>query len=279
MGDQDLKTIAKCVLSATGALDAVRSRHPLTPSDPTLLPRPSVLFCDFDGPIVDVSQRYYATYRLALARTRRCYRHQGVELPLRVMSKLQFWRLKQVRTPDEEIALRSGLPSHAFETFAQQVHTVVNHPSLLRKDQLQPQLPGALRLLGQQGLKVVLVTLRTEDQVRSLLQRNGLDQQIAAIYGSQHRDAAYANYADLKTALLAEAIADHHIPGTPTLMVGDTEADILAAQRLGIPAIALTCGIRSHAYLKTLQPTAIHANLLVVARRMGSDPHPSQIVA
>jgi phosphoglycolate phosphatase-like HAD superfamily hydrolase len=49
-------------------------------------------------------------------------------------------------------------------------------------------------------------------------------------------------------------------------MVGDTEADVLAGQQLGIPTIALTCGIRSRSYLQRLEPTRIHADLLSATR-------------
>jgi phosphoglycolate phosphatase-like HAD superfamily hydrolase len=48
-------------------------------------------------------------------------------------------------------------------------------------------------------------------------------------------------------------------------MVGDTEADLIAGQTLSIPTIALTCGIRSHFYLKQFHPTCIQSDLLAAA--------------
>jgi phosphoglycolate phosphatase len=227
-----------------------------------------VVFCDFDGPVVDVSQRYYRTYQIALARTRRHFRDQGIYLSVRAMSKSQFWRLKQARTPDEEIALRSGIGEMAFPVFSQTVRQVVNEPRLLRQDQIQPQLPWALILLQQHQIKVVLVTLRCQDQVLAILEQHGLGDRIAGVHGTQSAEAAYLNYADLKTQLLSQALAEHAPHGNHCCMIGDTEADVLAAQRLGIPAIALTCGIRSRAYLATYKPQAIHANLLVASRSL-----------
>ena len=44
-------------------------------------------------------------------------------------------------------------------------------------------------------------------------------------------------------------------------MVGDTEADILAAQRVGIPAIAVLSGIRDREQLERYQPDYIVENL------------------
>lgn len=259
-------------------------------------PRITTLFCDFDGPIVDVSNRYHRTYRLGLAHTRRHYRQQGKILPLSPLSKSQFWNLKQNRVPDGEIALRSGLQDEQIHYFRTQVEQWVNHPSLLRCDRLQPGVPWALSLFQQQGIRLLIVTLRAEEQVRDLLQRYHLQNHFAGIYGTDREDFAYANYAELKTALLQKALAEQiaveksitekpitepitiendrletSIPGVlgaDCAMVGDTEADVLAAQAVGIPVIALTCGIRSEAYLQRLKPDHLESNLLLFAHRL-----------
>jgi phosphoglycolate phosphatase-like HAD superfamily hydrolase len=42
--------------------------------------------------------------------------------------------------------------------------------------------------------------------------------------------------------------------GTP-MVVGDTEADVLAGQALGLPTCAVAFGIRSEEYLGSLRPT------------------------
>jgi phosphoglycolate phosphatase len=229
------------------------------------------LFCDFDGPIVDVSARYYDTYRVALARTRRQFARQGQALQLTPLSKSRFWRLKQIRSPDTEIAERSGLSGDSVTVFLGQVRELVNHcPALLRRDVPQPQVSLALQQLRNRGITLVLVTLRCEAQVDDFLRKHQMKAAFAAVYGTQNTEAAYENYTDLKTSLLSRALAERgaSVPGLSqsSWMVGDTEADVVAAQRLGIPAIALTCGIRSSAYLKRLQPDAIQSDLLMLAQ-------------
>jgi hypothetical protein len=57
------------------------------------------VFCDFDGPIVDVSKRYYSTYQLGLADTQEFYQRQGITLPIQRLQKQQFWQMKQDRVP------------------------------------------------------------------------------------------------------------------------------------------------------------------------------------
>jgi phosphoglycolate phosphatase-like HAD superfamily hydrolase len=226
------------------------------------------LFCDFDGPIVDVSNRYYSTYKLALADTKAICQDRGLILPIQEMNKEQFWHMKQNRVADVEIAMRSGLQGEAINFFLGRVIEIVNDSELLRQDRLQPGVSWALALLHSQGFKLVLVTLRCQSQATQILRNYGLTRLFSGIYGTGDSDAAYQNNADGKTQLLEVAIAEQsHFPEgqTSAWMVGDTEADLLAAQALSIPSIALTCGIRSQLYLKQFQPNHIFSDLLTAA--------------
>lgn len=223
------------------------------------------VFCDFDGPIMDVSERYYSTYQLGLADTQSFYQAQGVTLPIKMLGKEQFWQMKQDREPDVEIAMRSGLYQEQIDVFLQQVTKIVNQPALLQQDRLQPGVRWALALLRASGVQLVLVTLRCQTQAAQILQQYGLADLFSQIYGTQDEHAAYQNYADLKTQLLAQAIAEQIAPEEhrpAAWMIGDTEADILAGQSLEVPTIALTCGIRSQRYLERFQPTHILSDLL-----------------
>lgn len=232
------------------------------------LPKQLTVFCDFDGPIVDVSNRYYSTYKLGMADTQAAYQAQSMTLPIGLLSKQQFWQMKQERVPDVEIAMRSGLRDEQIDFFLGRVIEIVNQPALLKQDRLQPGVSWALALLHSQGVRLVLVTLRCKSQATQILRNHGLTRLFSGIYGSSDRDAAYQNQAELKTQLLANAIAEQTLcPKYPisAWMVGDTEADLIAGQALSIPTIALTCGIRSSRYLKQFQPTCIHSDLLAAA--------------
>ncbi|MBE9180773.1 HAD family hydrolase [Oculatella sp. LEGE 06141] len=236
------------------------------------------VFCDFDGPIVDVSDRYYSTYQLALAELQASYRAKGVELPVHLLSKVQFWQMKQDRVPDLEIAMRSGLRYEQVDLFLHHVSQIVNQPELLSHDRLQPAVEWALSLLHTQGIRLVLVTLRCQAQATQMLKEYGLDHLFLDVIGTEDQHAAYRNYAEQKAELLAEAIARRKIHHSNTSqsycnepsmerspgawMVGDTEADILAGQAVGIPTIGLTCGIRSRSYLERFSPDHIHSDLL-----------------
>lgn len=220
------------------------------------------IFCDFDGPLVDVSERYYSTYRCALEATESFYQTQSQFLGLNPLTKEQFWGMKQERVCDLEIAMRSGLQESQMPYFLEKVREIVNHPELLDQDRIQPGVNWALPLLHARGVRLVLVTLRPEAQVQQILRNYGLNRLFTDIYGTQDLDVAYQNNSEVKTQLLKSAIARYRSCSQSMLMIGDTEADILAAQATGIPVVAVTCGIRSCDYLQQFEPDYICNDLL-----------------
>ena len=247
-------------------------------SAPQLLPPGSTVFCDFDGPIADVSDRYYNTYRLALSATQQAYTEQGHVLPIRQLTKTQFWYMKQNRLPDELIADWSGLSGREIEDFLERVTELVNQPTLLHQDQLQPGARAALHALQDRHIRVVIVTLRQASQVLDFLHQHDLATTISQIYGADDAKTAYPNRSEHKVAQLREAIADQNRLGfstTRSWMIGDTEADVHAGQTLGIPTIALTCGIRSSIYLKGFSPTCMQRDLYAAVKALVASQMPA----
>jgi phosphoglycolate phosphatase len=239
-------------------------------SSASSLPSSLTVFCDFDGPIMDVSDRYYQTYRRAIAHVQRVSANGSI----RPLSKAQFWELKQNRAPDLEIALRSGMARSHLKIFTDYIRTIVNHPDLLAYDQLQVGVRWALMLLRAQGARVVLVTLRQADQVLAILQQENLLDLFSDVWGSEDAMAAYHNQAKHKEVLLRQAMeAARKTCEVPfkACMIGDTEADILAGQALGIETIALTCGVRSQGYLEDYHPSCIQTSLLAAVQKIVSE--------
>lgn len=248
------------------------TRPYLTPCSPSVKTEQPLadwtVFCDFDGPLIDVSERYYSTYRLGLAKTQAVYQARSQKLPLQILSKEQFWQMKRDRVPDVEIARQSGLDDEQTDVFLGQVHEIVNQPHLLHKDRLQPGVRWALGLLHCQGARLVSVTLRHQDQVTDILEKTGLAPLFSGIWGTDDLALAYQNYAQVKTHLLAEAIAEHGVDRDRACIIGDTEADILAAKAVGIPSIAVTCGIRSANYLSQFKADRTYSDLVNAAHAL-----------
>ncbi len=228
---------------------------------------PTTVFCDFDGPIVDVSARYYSTYRLALSNVCEYYNTDNLLVSLSPLSQEEFWHMKRNRVPDIEIAGKSGLPPAAIDPFLAQVSYIVNHSDLLYQDTIQPGVSWALNLLRSQGIELVLVTLREQAQAEQILAKADLLQLFSGVFGTHvNEDVAYVNSIELKTQLLKNAAAVHW-PVTirdrqTACTIGDTEADVWAGRNLGIETIALTCGIRSQEYLQQQSPTVILEDLV-----------------
>lgn len=243
---------------ATHATPAVTSRLPGSNQ---------ILFCDFDGPIADVSQRYYATYCSCLEQMQQ----ETASTQIYCLPQSQFWTFKQNRIPDRQIALWSGLTGTEIDRFLALVAERVNCQELLAYDQPQPLAAEALQHLNLLGIRVVLVTLRSHIQVRQFLDAHGLNHAISDIYGSSSIQAAYTNRAEHKINLLRWAIRAQQQQGfnpSNCFMVGDTEADILAGQAVDLPTVALTCGIRSRSYLRSFCPTYIKADLWMAVQQL-----------
>lgn len=234
------------------------------------------IFCDFDGPIVDVSDRYYNTYLTALQEVQVEHKNAGRSPSIQPMTKEQFWSMKRHRIPDIEIALRSGLQRDEFDPFLHRVKQLVNHPRLLHYDCLQPGVDWALNLLHKHNVQLVLVTLRCRTQAIKLLQEQGLLSLFTHVYGTSDEDVAYLNVVDYKVSLLKKAWHEQLCRyGRPlqAWMVGDTEADIQAGQAVGVPTVAITSGIRSQSYLKRFSPNYTFDTLLDAAHElMGRSP-------
>lgn len=229
------------------------------------------VFCDFDGPIADVSERYYATYRQGLEWVQTQAQLQGDEITIRYLSKSQFWTFKQNRLPDRQIAHWSGLEGIHIDAFLAQVSRIVNDAALLDHDRVQPRARAGLELLQQCGVRVVLVTLRPPDQVVQFLDHHDLHWAISDLYGMPRVDAAYTNQASHKVERLDAAIATQQRQGydlRQAWMIGDTEADIMAGQTLGIDTVAVTCGIRSGSYLQGFRPTHLLPDLWTACQRL-----------
>lgn len=254
-------------MPSTLALNLAQSQLEAT-RPPSYYTSDLTIFCDFDGPLVDVSDRYYHTYQLALADTLTYYQTRCPDLQLTCLSKDEFWQMKRDRTPDINIASRSGLRQEQIQYFLSQVQRIVNQPALLHQDCLQPDVQWALNLLQAQGAQLILVTLRCQQQAIEILKSYGLLQLFTDIRGTKNFEAAYQNSSQHKTQLLSDILSGRPWDGVcpqSAWMIGDTEADILAGQAIGIPTIALTCGIRSQNYLEQYKPTQIHNSLLAAA--------------
>jgi len=240
------------------------------------------IITDFDGPIMDVSERYYQTYLFCLDQV------ASPRQAATTLSKEEFWRLKRSQVPERQIGQLSGLDETQSLEFArirrQTVHTqpylVYDVPvpgaiaTLERLQQsnlelvtmtmrrTQPYLvydvpvPGAiatLERLQQSDLELVTMTMRRVDELDNALTRYDLGKFFAPDrrYCLSNDYSKTNDIAD-KTQLMTQALLE--LPPADTWMVGDTEADILSAKANGIPVIGVLSGIRDRTQLQQHEP-------------------------
>ncbi|MEB3178300.1 MAG: HAD family hydrolase [Nostocaceae cyanobacterium] len=213
------------------------------------------IITDFDGPIADVSERYYRVYQLCLEQTRRP--HQRVKQ----LKKAEFWQLKRSHVPEIQIGILSGLDELQSQEFAHLRRKTVHTQPYFEYDRLTPGAVDALERIQHAGVDLAVMTMR---RVRELdYAFSSFD--IAKFFAKNRRYCLSNDYVktrdvDDKPLLMERAKAE--LPRVAqTWMVGDTEADIIAAKRNGVKVIAVLCGIRDRAQLEQYNPDYIVANL------------------
>lgn len=213
------------------------------------------IITDFDGPIMDVSERYYRVYQFCLAEARDT--HQTVNQ----LSKEEFWRLKRAQVPERQIGVMSGLYEDQARQFAQLRRQTVHTLPYLVYDKPTPGAIAALTRIQQAGIHLVVMTMRRTQELNAALEQY----ELGRFFPPECRyclSNQYVKTQDIedKPLLMQQALKELS-PAAQTWMVGDTEADIAAAKIHGIPVIAVLSGIRDQERLAQYQPDQIVSDL------------------
>lgn len=213
------------------------------------------LITDFDGPIVDVSERYYQVYCYCLEKT------QLPQQPIRQLTKSEFWELKRAKVPEREIGLLSGLETAQAEEFSQLRRQTVHQLSYMIYDRPIPGAISTLEKIQSSGFDLAVMTMRRTRELEMAFAQYDLWR----FFPPDRRYCLSDDYiktADVKDKpLLMERALQELPPATEVWMVGDTEADIIAAKTHGIPVIGVLSGIRNRGQLERYQPDFIANNL------------------
>jgi phosphoglycolate phosphatase-like HAD superfamily hydrolase len=213
------------------------------------------IITDFDGVIVDLADRYYHVYLLRLDRVRL------PEQSVRVLTKDEFWALKQQQIDDREFALSAGLTIAQANTFVALRDRNAHQLEYLHLDKLIPGAVAALAQIQSNGIELVLMTMRRACELKVAFDRYNLGRFFPHPYcyclsDSHHKQGDIQD----KTNLMATALIDIGMD-EDTWMVGDTEADILAAQAHQIRVIGVLSGIRDENSLAQYRPNKIVPDL------------------
>lgn len=213
------------------------------------------LITDFDGPIMDVSERYYRVYQYCLQQSK------TEEQPVKQLAKAEFWQLKRSRVPERQIGMLSGLNEAQAKNFSRLRRNTVHSLPYLKYDCLIPDAIATLERIQGLGFDLTVMTMRKETELKMAFDRYNLGH----FFPTDRRYCLPNDYiktidTEDKPKLMARAI-DELPSAADVWMVGDTEADIIAAKTHNIKAIGVLSGIRDRKRLAIHQPDAIVNNL------------------
>lgn len=211
------------------------------------------LFFDLDGTVLDVSARHHRVY------ARVCSAFGGSPL-----SKEEYWRLKQQKLPWPQMLARSGVRADLLDDFMSMFIAEIEKPDELDKDQLIAGAKNTLMGLHENGHTMYLVSLRRNHQ-KFLGQLANLG--IASYFAKTLSGHTEGSTDALKAQLIREHLSSHK-----GLIVGDTEADVLAGKQLGMVTVAVKSGIRSAEHLQKLKPDYLVDDVTSLPLIIGSLP-------
>jgi phosphoglycolate phosphatase-like HAD superfamily hydrolase len=213
------------------------------------------IITDFDGPIMDLSDRYYHVYQRCLAKV------QQPNQSIRLLTKDQFWTYKRAQIPEQQVAIESGLTTTQSEIFKQLRDRTAHQLQYLSLDQVVPGAISALEQIQSAGVELLVMTLRRNCELNAAFNQYDLTRFFPPHCCYCLADD-YQKQGDIqdKTQLMAQALAELK-PEPNTWMIGDTETDIIAAQTHHISVIGVLSGIRDLDRLAQYQPDKIVANL------------------
>lgn len=184
------------------------------------------IFFDLDGPILDVSERYFRVHQDIIER------HGG-----KSMDKATYWQLKRDRQPLSALLTMAGC-SNIEEAYHAEWFRNIESLEYLRYDIVIPGAREQLDSLRQHHF-LVLVTLRQR--------RDYLDIQLGQLDLGRFFSAVFSTDPTAVEGWKAKRnlISESGFFSRDALIVGDTEIDVRAAKSLGLTTVAVLSGIRN----------------------------------
>lgn len=200
-----------------------------------------IFFFDLDGPILDVSEKYYQAYT-----------HSLRGLSSTVLSKNDYWTLKRLRVSDYDILSKTS-SEHLLNEYQTKRNQLIETKEMLRYDYVWPELQKIYEALFNE-VPTVLITLRTKSEmVKWQLKKLNIDSWFFSILSHPSTGISHERW-KIKVDAINETNILKNIDVEDCVFVGDTETDIMAGKQLGMKTIGVSFGIRDEKLLLQLKP-------------------------
>lgn len=195
-------------------------------------------FLDFDGTLIDVSEKYYRTY-CDILQLHHC----------KVIDKYLYWELKRSKKSEKEI---HAITEAIIPDFAVTRRNIIETDGYQQFDKLLPGVKDFLKSL-KSGSKIILVTLRhSHNQVLKQLETFGIQDYFDEVLSSgEETDPKW----QIKQRLINRYFNQNAF--TEGVFIGDTETDILAGKSFNFKTIAVLSGMRNYDFLMKVKPDSI----------------------
>lgn len=209
------------------------------------------LFLDLDGPLLDVSARYYAVHCRILEEVGEAIRPDPET----------YWADRRRALTGRQLVARYGLSRISDDDYVARWVERIEAPEALELDRPAAGALHAAERLAQR-YDVVLVTLRQERaHLLAQLEAMGIRHLLAEVLSASPLDGPGH---ETKAALVRASFQ----PTEETWLVGDTEIDVRAGKALGVRTAGLTCGIRDEERIGAEGPTLVLPDLATFERHL-----------
>jgi phosphoglycolate phosphatase-like HAD superfamily hydrolase len=198
---------------------------------------PATLVFDLDGTLLDVSLRHHIVYSAVCA-----------SFAADALDRATYWRLKRLRAGWPQILAASGLAPDRFDAFEAQFNAQIELPESLGYDVV---FPAAIPLLTKVAAHHVCVLVAMRASAPTLRAELGVLSLRPFFEATETAAGAGDPAFKVRAGLIRKMVPD----GTPAIVIGDTEADVMAASALGYPSIAVCSGFREREILEQQEPT------------------------
>lgn len=201
------------------------------------------IFFDFDGTLIDVAPRHFRVYQ-------ECVKSFGG----RSLDMNEYWRLKRCKTDWSEICSQSNISYSQKDLFLAEFRHKIELADYLKIDALFPGVEGLLERLSAQHECYLVSLRRKHNNLLQEIEWLGLTRRFKEIItGHSESDGS-----DIKVSLISKRLASND----SGIVCGDTEADILTGQQLGLLSVGVTSGIRGRVFLRSLKPAYLLSSVI-----------------
>lgn len=196
-------------------------------------------FFDLDGPILDVSEKYYRVYIDLL-------KSETDQL----LSKDVYWEMKRDQRPVAEIMTASGVEDEdVIQRYRERRKEVIETKQYSDYDLLYENVIPVFKRL-KENFRIVLCTLRSshDNLMYELNKWEIVDYFESILYSGEQ---LYPRY--LVKYHLIRNFTLNQIPEN-SWFIGDTSTDITAANKLDIKSVGVLSGIRNERLIREAEP-------------------------